>query len=185
MPAPREPRAGTTVRVLDEDLELAAAVSQDSFREARLAAVAPLVEVPKGPWSPPSEPHHRGRDLGLLVLSGLLLRDLELAGRSLVELRGPEDLLRPWDDATEVLSINPQIRWSAREPTRLAWLDGDLPRASSPGRRSPPLSWREPRGGPASSASGLRFWSFATWICESCFCCATSPTGGGRSAGRG
>jgi CRP-like cAMP-binding protein len=126
MPAPREPRAGTTVRVLDEDLELAAAVSQDSFREARLAAVAPLVEVPKGPWSPPSEPHHRGRDLGLLVLSGLLLRDLELAGRSLVELRGPEDLLRPWDDATEVLSITPRIRWIAREPTRLAWLDGDF-----------------------------------------------------------
>jgi CRP-like cAMP-binding protein len=54
------------------------------------------------------------------------LRDLELAGRSLVELRGPEDLLRPWDDATEVLSINPRIRWIAREPTRLAWLDGDF-----------------------------------------------------------
>jgi CRP/FNR family transcriptional regulator, cyclic AMP receptor protein len=126
MPAPEEPRAGTTVRVLDEDLELAAAVRQETFREARLAAVAPLIEVPKGPWSPPSEPHQRGRDLGLLVLDGLLLRDLELAGRSLVELRGPEDLLRPWDDATEVLSINPRIGWTAREPTRLAWLDGDF-----------------------------------------------------------
>jgi CRP/FNR family transcriptional regulator, cyclic AMP receptor protein len=126
MPAPQEPKAGTTVRVLDEDLELAAAVGQESFQQARLAAVAPLVEVPEGPWMPPSAPRQRGRDFGLLVLSGLLLRDLELAGRSLVELRGPEDLLRPWDDATEVVSIQSRITWTAREPTRLAWLDGDF-----------------------------------------------------------
>jgi CRP/FNR family transcriptional regulator, cyclic AMP receptor protein len=126
MPAPLRPTPGTTVRVLDEDLELAAAVDQTSFRRARLAAVAPLIEVPKGPWEPPSVPRGRGRDFGLLVLSGLLLRDMELAGRSFVELRGPEDLLRPWDDAGEVTSINAPITWTAREPTRLAWLDGDF-----------------------------------------------------------
>jgi CRP/FNR family cyclic AMP-dependent transcriptional regulator len=126
MGASAHPRAGTTVRVLDEDLELAAAVSQESFHDARLAAVAPLVEVPKGPWTPPSTPRQRGRDLGLLVLSGLLVRDLELAGRSFAELRGPEDILRPWDDATEVVSVNGRTTWTAREPTRLAWLDGDF-----------------------------------------------------------
>jgi CRP/FNR family transcriptional regulator, cyclic AMP receptor protein len=132
MPPPQEPRAGTAVRVLDEDLELAAAMSQESFREARLAAVAPLIEVPTGEWSPPSAPHHPGRDLGLLVLDGLLLRDLELAGRSLVELRGPEDLLRPWDDANEVVSVDARITWTAREPTRIAWLDGDFGAATTP-----------------------------------------------------
>ena len=46
-----EPRFGTAVRVLDEDLELAAAVDQISFRDARLAAVAPLIEIPRGPWA--------------------------------------------------------------------------------------------------------------------------------------
>ena len=127
-----EPRFGTAVRVLDEDLELAAAVDQISFRDARLAAVAPLIEIPRGPWAPPSEPRQRGRDLGLLVLSGLLLRDMGLAGRSFAELRGPEDLLRPWDDATEVVSINADIKWTAREPTRLAWLDGDFASSVSP-----------------------------------------------------
>jgi CRP/FNR family transcriptional regulator, cyclic AMP receptor protein len=126
MPAPPSPTSGTTVRVLDEDLELAAAVDQVSFRQARLAAVAPLVEVPKGPWQPPSAPRERGRDFGLLILSGLLVREMEVAGRSFVELRGPEDLLRPWDDAAEVTSVSPRIRWRAQEPTRLAWLDGDF-----------------------------------------------------------
>jgi CRP/FNR family cyclic AMP-dependent transcriptional regulator len=126
MPAPPSPTHGTTVRVLDEDLELAAAVDQASFQQARLAAVAPLIEVPKGAWEPPSAPRERARDFGLLVLSGLLVRDMELAGRSFVELRGPEDLLRPWDDAAEITSVSPGISWTAREPTRLAWLDGDF-----------------------------------------------------------
>ena len=127
-----EPRAGTTVRVFDEDLELAAAVSHESFRDARLAAVAPLVEIPKGPWTPPSTPRRRGGDIGLLVLSGLLLREVELAGRSFVELRGHEELLRPWDDAAEVVSVNARITWTAREPTRLAWLDAEFASSVAP-----------------------------------------------------
>jgi CRP/FNR family cyclic AMP-dependent transcriptional regulator len=126
VPTPLRPTPGTTVRVLDEDLELAAAVDQAVFKQARLAAVAPLLVVPKGPWQPPAAPRARGRDFGLLVLSGLLLRDMELAGRSFVELRGPEDLLRPWDDAAEVTSVSARISWTAREPTHLAWLDGDF-----------------------------------------------------------
>ena len=126
MPAPQGPTAGTTVRVLDEDLELAAAVPQRSFSEARAAAVAPLVEVQQGHWTPPSAPRDGARDFGLLLLSGLLLREIEIAGRSFVELRGPEDLLRPWDDASEITSLHARITWTAREPTRLAWLDGEF-----------------------------------------------------------
>jgi CRP/FNR family transcriptional regulator, cyclic AMP receptor protein len=126
MPAPVDARSGIAVRVLDEDLELAAVVDQASFAQARLAAVAPLLDVPKGNWTPPRAPHERHKDFGLLILGGLLERDLELAGRSFVELRGPEDLLRPWDDEGEVSSVNARISWTAREPTRLAWLDGEF-----------------------------------------------------------
>src|SRR5215207_5608996 len=60
MPAPLAPRSGDTVRILDEDLELAAAVDQVRFNEARLAAVAPLITVPKGHWRPPSVPRAQG-----------------------------------------------------------------------------------------------------------------------------
>ncbi len=62
----------------------------------------------------------------------MLLRELELAGSSFVELRGPEDLLRPWDDATEVVSVDAHITWTAREPTRLAWLDADFASSVAP-----------------------------------------------------
>jgi CRP-like cAMP-binding protein len=118
--------------VLDEDLELAAAVDQAVFQRARQAAVAPLIELPRGGWEPPTSPRRRGQDFGLLILSGLLVRDLELAGRSFAELRGPEDLLRPWDDAAEVASLRARIAWTAREPTRLAWLDGEFAAAIAP-----------------------------------------------------
>ena len=118
MPVPAESESRSAVRVLDEDLELAAGVDRASFHQARLAAVAPLIHVPKGGWDPPPAPRERYRDFGLLILGGLLVRELEVAGRSFVELRGPEDLLRPWDDATEVTSVNARLRWTAREPTR-------------------------------------------------------------------
>jgi CRP-like cAMP-binding protein len=112
------------VRVLDEDLELATAIDPGQREQARIRGIAPLIEAPKGAWEPPRSPRQPGRDLGLLVLSGLLQRDMELAGRRFVELRGPEDLLRPWDDATDVTSVSARPTWTAREPTRLAWLDG-------------------------------------------------------------
>jgi CRP-like cAMP-binding protein len=114
------------VRVLDEDLELAAAIDSGRREQARIRAIAPLLELPTGPWQPPHSARQPGKDLGLLVLSGLLLRQVQLAGRRFVELRGPEDLLRPWDDAADVTSVSARPTWTVREPTRLAWLDGDF-----------------------------------------------------------
>jgi hypothetical protein len=120
------------VRVLEEDRELCAAVPTDQLETARLAAVAPLLELAQGSWEPPTIDHSSGKDLGLLVLDGLLSRDYELAGRTFTELRGPEDILRPWDDAAEVGSIRGRISWCAVEPTRLCWLDGDFAATVAP-----------------------------------------------------
>ena len=114
------------MRVLDEDRDLAAAVDAERLADARLVAVAPLLEVPRGRWPPPSTAHDPRRDLGLLVLRGLLARDQGVAGRTFTELRGPEDLLRPWDDAADAASVKGRITWTALEPTRIAWLDGDF-----------------------------------------------------------
>jgi hypothetical protein len=114
------------VRVLDEDPDLAHALEPGALAEARLKALAPLLALDRGEWRPPSRPRHPGRDLGLLVLAGLLRRDVELAGRTASELLGPEDLLRPWDDGPEVISIAGGVSWTTLEPTRLAWLDRDF-----------------------------------------------------------
>jgi CRP/FNR family cyclic AMP-dependent transcriptional regulator len=114
------------VQLLDQDADLASAVPRERRSEARSSVVAPLIELERGAWEPPSTPRGRGRDLGLLVLSGLLSRDMELAGRTFTELRGPEDLLRPWDDSADLSSVRGRITWKALEPTRMAWLDGEF-----------------------------------------------------------
>jgi CRP-like cAMP-binding protein len=116
--------------VLAEDPDLAAAVASAEQSRAKVAAIAPLLTVERGPWEPPAGAHPG--DLGLLVLSGLLSRELEVAGRTFVELRGPEDILRPWDDTAEVTSVRGEISWTAREATRLAWLDRDFAAAVAP-----------------------------------------------------
>ena len=49
--------------------------------------------------------------LGLLVLDGLLIRRIELAGRFAAELLGPGDLLRPWQEDDEVASVSRTSGW--------------------------------------------------------------------------
>lgn len=124
--------APVLVRVLDEDADLGASLGPERLAAARLQAIAPLIAIGSGEWEPPSTPGSSGQDLGLLLLKGVLRRDLELAGRTFSELRGPDDLLRPWDDVAEVGSVRGRITWCALEPTRLAWLDGDFAEAIAP-----------------------------------------------------
>jgi CRP/FNR family cyclic AMP-dependent transcriptional regulator len=121
------PDTGTTfVRVLNEDPDLASAIDPSRLLAARLKTVAPLIRLDQGKWEAPTEERDPARDLGLLVLDGLLFRNLEIAGRTFSEVRGPEDLLRPWDDAADLASIRGRITWTIAEPTRLAWLDGEF-----------------------------------------------------------
>jgi CRP/FNR family transcriptional regulator, cyclic AMP receptor protein len=133
MPETSTPVAGTIMlRVLDEDRDLASALSAAQLERARLRALSPFVSLQRGDWEPPSAAVKPGGDLGLLVLSGLLSRNMELAGRTFSELRGPEDLLRPWDDAAEVASLRGRTTWTVLEPTRIAWLDGEFASAVAP-----------------------------------------------------
>jgi CRP/FNR family transcriptional regulator, cyclic AMP receptor protein len=61
--------------------------------------------------------------LGLLVLSGILLFRLLLAGRETLDLVGPGDLIRPWRSGDEAGDLITSIRWEALETVRLATLD--------------------------------------------------------------
>ena len=64
------------VRLLDVDRELARRVGGD-LTEARAAAVAGCVSIPRGHWNPDAATERIRGGYGLLVLRGLLMRDLE------------------------------------------------------------------------------------------------------------
>jgi CRP-like cAMP-binding protein len=111
------------VYVLDHDAGLRSALPEPERARARQHAVAPVVELPPGDWSPASE-STAGAELGLLVLEGLLIRDVTVADARCGELIGPGTLLRPDDDhGGSDAPMRHEIGWRVVEPTRLAVLD--------------------------------------------------------------
>jgi hypothetical protein len=117
------------VRVLEEDPELAAGLDPTSVQLATRHAIAAVEIVAPGRWEPAFPTDGDGgtgngsSNLGLLVLDGLLMRDVAIAQATCTELIGRGDLLRPWDWERDVLTIKPVVTWTALQPVRLAVLD--------------------------------------------------------------
>ena len=91
-------RALGSVKVLDEDPDLAAEIPLEERSHAIEAAVAlggtlPLAGIDLA--SPPARLTEPG-GLGVLVLDGLASVELATEGREQRELLGPGDLIRPW-----------------------------------------------------------------------------------------
>lgn len=111
------------VRVLEEDPELAAGLDPTSVQLATRHAIAAVEVVSPGLWEPTGPADGGAGSLGLLVLDGLLMRDVNYAQAACTELLGRGDLLRPWDWERDVLTIKPTVTWTALQPVRLAVLD--------------------------------------------------------------
>src|SRR4051794_3321129 len=94
-----------TISVLDADPDLTRHLDPADLVRARSHAVASAVILRPGecdPWEWIDSPDGH---LGLLVVHGILARQVTLLGRTSVELVGTEDLLRPWDNAETHLSV--------------------------------------------------------------------------------
>ncbi|MBS1868945.1 MAG: Crp/Fnr family transcriptional regulator [Actinobacteria bacterium] len=111
------------VRVLEEDPELAAGLDPTSVQLATRHAIAAVEIIAPGPWEPAFPADGGAGSLGLLVLDGLLMRDVTVAHATCTELIGRGDVLRPWDWERDVLTIKPAVTWTALQPVRLAVLD--------------------------------------------------------------
>lgn len=112
------------VRLLEEDPGLGAGLDPESFEQARRFAVAEVVELPRGSHNP----SRIGRSdmLGLLVLDGLMIRGVEVAGRRCGELVASGSLLRPWDSFAQAAPMPFEIDWRVIRSVRLALLDDRL-----------------------------------------------------------
>ena len=107
------------VLVLQEDPDLAEALTDGDREQATRLLRAAILELPVGPWEPPEgEPG----GLGLLVLDGLLARNVELGKAMSVEILGPGHLLRPWDDALLTTIVPSSSAWEVLEPSSVAVL---------------------------------------------------------------
>jgi CRP-like cAMP-binding protein len=90
------------VRLLDEDPDLCEAVPPAQRLRAIEMCLAPVTTVRNGVWN--AEQVNAGDGaIGLLVLSGLVLRRLGVGGRFGAELLGAGDLLRPADPSDSTM----------------------------------------------------------------------------------
>jgi len=114
---PDPPTGG--VRVLDADPDLAARLTGARLREARARLVARVMQQSAGAW-PGLE--SQSAELGVLVLEGVLVREILMEDTVSAELLGAGDLLRarPADHPARLLRSN--VRWTVLSPARVAVL---------------------------------------------------------------
>jgi CRP/FNR family transcriptional regulator, cyclic AMP receptor protein len=110
------------VYVLDHDAGLRRALPEPERARARQHAIAAIAELPSGDWDPHAHPIPDA-ELGLLVLEGLLIRDVTVADARCGELIGPGTLLRPDDEPSGGAPIRHDVGWQVVEPARMAVLD--------------------------------------------------------------
>ncbi len=113
----------SSVSLLELDPDLGQALAPDDLEAARRDLVVPARTLDRGPWEPLDELQQDERWMGVLVLDGLLLRDIVVAGTSCAELVGEGDILRPWDNFGGQAPMPYEISWETLEPARIAILD--------------------------------------------------------------
>jgi hypothetical protein len=134
------------VRVLLADPGLGDGLAPDRFAAAQQQVVAASAALE--PWAERTslDSASTALDPSLLVLGGLLLRQVAIDGRQCSELLGPGDVIRPWDSDPPGLPVEQSLRWRVVKPTRVALLNGRFFDSASP--------WPEVLGAVVSRAVG-------------------------------
>jgi CRP/FNR family cyclic AMP-dependent transcriptional regulator len=107
---------------LREDPELAEVLPASRRQRAIEECSAPELRLPSGGGEGRVLPPFDG-GIGLLVLSGLLIRHVGISGRFGAELLGEGDLLRPWQTEPPSPLLPVETGWAVIQPARLAILD--------------------------------------------------------------
>lgn len=106
-----------TLHELGEDF--AAAIPDSDAELLERAGRVPVLHLGKGPWSPP--PEMLNDPLALIVLDGVLLRCVTIAGRLSAQVMDDGEMVHPWFEHQG--SVPAKMKWTALEPLRLAVLD--------------------------------------------------------------
>jgi hypothetical protein len=120
-------RSGVTrrmVHLLEADPLLAGRVPAEERQAAARVLVAPVQRIPRGTWRPDTA----YRPLAYLVLDGALLRSCCVGDRCSTEILGPQDLLRPWEEADGMAAGG---EWRVLESVQAAILDRRLVAAAA------------------------------------------------------
>jgi CRP/FNR family transcriptional regulator, cyclic AMP receptor protein len=111
------------IRIFDYDPDLLEGLEDATAELVRHRVAARRMWAEPGTWRPRFGPGETRGHLGLLVIDGLLVRTVRLAGREASEVVGPGDLIRPWDADDALGSVESTSEWRVLQPTTFAALD--------------------------------------------------------------
>jgi CRP-like cAMP-binding protein len=114
--------------LLDLDPDLGRLLPPERVEEARAAFGVRVSVIRRGAWDcdrlSAAHPEH----LALLIVDGVIAREVLLADTTSIELLGSGDVLRPWCRDDESSLSRHEIRWTARTDARAAVLERHLAR---------------------------------------------------------
>jgi CRP/FNR family transcriptional regulator, cyclic AMP receptor protein len=112
------------IALLEADPDLGRLLDGERLEEARRLLVVRQHVVEPGPWEGERLRDAKAVHVGLVLIDGLMTRELALADNVSAELIGPGDLVRPWQARGPERLVPFTVRWTVLQPTRLAVLDG-------------------------------------------------------------
>jgi CRP/FNR family transcriptional regulator, cyclic AMP receptor protein len=123
---------GRLVRILEADPDLAADLDPQALESATAELTASVASIEwrqrRGRWGPSAPQGH----LGLLMIRGLLLREVRLLGGSSAEVLGEGDLLRPWDvNAEYFMPVPGEVQWTVLMDCEVAVLHSQFVRRAA------------------------------------------------------
>jgi CRP-like cAMP-binding protein len=111
------------VRLLDVDPDLGALLDAARHEQAQRELIARAHRLPIGPWDVSRLTNATAEDLGLMIMSGVLARELRIGDQVSTELLGAGDLVRPWQPASHTALLPADVTWTVLSPLALAVLD--------------------------------------------------------------
>jgi CRP/FNR family cyclic AMP-dependent transcriptional regulator len=111
------------VRLLDVDPDLGALLNDARREQAERELVVRTHRLPVGPWDVSRLAGATADHVGLLIIDGILSRELIVADHVSAELLGPGDLVRPWQPSSRTGLLPVDAVWTVLSPLTVAVLD--------------------------------------------------------------
>jgi hypothetical protein len=108
--------------LLDIDPDLGSLLPPEQLEVARRELDVVVYRLGQGPWDAGGDganPEH----VGLLLLEGVISREVVVADTVSTELLGPGDVVRPWSIQEPAGLLQHAVRWNALTDSRVAVLD--------------------------------------------------------------
>jgi CRP/FNR family transcriptional regulator, cyclic AMP receptor protein len=113
----------STINLLQVDPDFGEGLNPQERASAERVLSVPVRALAPGRWDPHEEFDDVRPVVGVMVIDGMITRDVVFAGRTTTELLGSGDLLRPWDDDIQFEPLPFAVVWQVHSPTRIAILD--------------------------------------------------------------